>query len=45
MVVMGICIILVALGVAFQVYELSFLMLVYIAAQFVGKAIAEKFFK
>ena len=45
MVVMGICVALVVLGFAFQVYELAFLMLVYFVAQLVGKALAEKFFK
>ena len=43
--VMGICVMLVVMGYAFQIYELSFLMLVYFVAQLVGKALAEKFFK
>ena len=42
MVVMGICVALVVLGFAFQVYELAFLMLVYIVAQLVGKAIVKE---
>ena len=42
---LGFCVILVVLTLIFKVYELAFLMLVYIAAQFVGKALAEKFFK
>lgn len=43
MVVMGICVALVVMGFAFQVYELAFLMLVYIAAQLVGQAIYDRF--
>lgn len=42
---LGFCVILVVLALIFKVYELAFLMLVYIAAQLVGKALAEKFFK
>ncbi len=40
---LGFCVILVVLALIFKVYELAFLMLVYIAAQFVGKAIYDRF--
>ena len=40
---LGFCVILVVLALIFKVYELAFLMLVYITAQFVGKAIYDRF--
>lgn len=40
---LGFCIILVVLALIFKIYELAFLMLLYIAAQFVGKAIYDRF--
>ena len=40
---LGFCVILVVLALIFKGYELAFLMLVYSAAQFVGKAIYDRF--